>query len=55
VALLASGCAHNPANAPLTAIDPRKGYRFETALSQTNSDELFLAVDFSGRTLKLPP
>ncbi len=46
--LLLSGCAHYPFNAPLAAVDPRAGYRFETAASPTNSDSLLLMLAFSG-------
>jgi NTE family protein len=42
-----SGCAHYPVNQPLGAGDA-PGYRFRTASSPTNSDELLLLVAFSG-------
>jgi NTE family protein len=47
-ALLASGCAHYPVNAPLTAVKPDAGYRFENAVIQTNSDDTSLVLAFSG-------
>jgi hypothetical protein len=34
-ALLASGCAHYPVNAPLAAVDARSGYRFQNPSSPT--------------------
>jgi NTE family protein len=46
--LLLSGCAHYPVNAPLTAVKPAAGYRFETAVTQTNSDDTSLVLAFSG-------
>lgn len=46
--LLASGCAHYPVNAPLVAVNPAAGYRFESAVSQTNGDETMLVLAFSG-------
>jgi len=33
-ALLASGCAHCPVNAPLTVVKPAVGYRFENAVNR---------------------
>jgi NTE family protein len=47
-ALLASGCAHYPVNAPLVAVKPAVGYRFENAIVQTNSDDTSLVLAFSG-------
>ena len=47
-ALLARGCAHYPVNAPLAAVNPNTGYRFENATRQTNSDDLLLVLAFSG-------
>ena len=47
-ALLASGCAHYPVNAPLTTVNPAIGYRFENAVTQTNSDDTSLVLAFSG-------
>src|SRR5579864_7452135 len=47
LALLVSGCAHCPLNAPLSAVDARAGYRFQNA-PQTNSDDLLLMLAFSG-------
>jgi len=46
--LLVSGCAHYPVNAPLTAVKPAGGYRFENAVTQTNSDDTSLVLAFSG-------
>ena len=46
--LLVSGCAHYPVNAPLTAVKPTAGYRFETAIIHTNSDDTSLVLAFSG-------
>jgi len=34
LALLASGCAHYPINAPLTVVKPAVGYRFENAVTR---------------------
>ena len=34
-ALLASGCAPDPVNAPLAAVDARNGYRFQNPSSPT--------------------
>ena len=48
LALLASGCAHYPVNAPLPTAGSRAGYRFQNAAPQTNSDDLFLMLAFSG-------
>jgi NTE family protein len=49
-ALLTSGCAHYPANAPLAsaAVNTEAGYRFKNASSPTNSPELLLMLAFSG-------
>jgi NTE family protein len=46
--LLVSGCAHVPVNSPLPTADSRAGYRFQNAAPQTNSDDLFLMLAFSG-------
>ena len=46
--LLLSGCAHYPVNAPLTAVKPAVGYRFENAIIQTNSDDTSVVLAFSG-------
>lgn len=46
--LLAGGCAHYPVNAPLTAVKPTAGYRFENAVNQANSDDTALVLAFSG-------
>jgi NTE family protein len=48
VLLLASGCAHYPLNAPLTAPRPAAGYRFENAVIQTNSNDTLVVLAFSG-------
>ncbi len=48
VALLISGCAHYPVNAPLAAVDARTGYRFQNVASPTNSQDLLLMLAFSG-------
>ena len=47
-ALLANGCAHYPVNARLKAVNPSTGYRFENAITQTNSDDTSLVLAFSG-------
>jgi len=47
-ALLVSGCAHYPVNAPLTAVKPAAGYRFENAVIQTNADDTLVVLAFSG-------
>lgn len=46
-ALLISGCAHYPVNAPLAAVDPHAGYRFQNAAPPTNADDLLLMLTFS--------
>ena len=46
--LLVSGCAHYPVNAPLTAVKPAVGYRFENTIIQTNSDDTSVVLAFSG-------
>jgi NTE family protein len=47
--LLASGCAHYPVNAPLTAVKPAADYRFENVVGHTtNSDDTMLVLAFSG-------
>lgn len=48
LALLAGGCAHHSANAPLQTTDARGGYRFQNATAQTNADDLLLLLAFSG-------
>jgi len=45
---LMSGCAHYPVNAPLPAVNPRAGYRFQNVAPQTNSHDLALMLAFSG-------
>jgi len=47
-AMVASGCAHYPVNARLASVNPNAGYRFENVVVQTNSDDLWLALAFSG-------
>jgi len=49
-ALLISGCAHYPVNAPLerAASEPGRGYRFETVQVKDQSDDLLLMLAFSG-------
>jgi len=43
------GCAHRPANAKASAIDPRAGYRFANTPAQPgNSDDIFVILAFSG-------
>jgi len=46
-ALLISGCAHYPVNAPVRGANPQSGYRFQT-VAKTNSDDLLLMLAFSG-------
>ena len=46
-ALLISGCAHYPVNAPVRSANPQSGSRFQT-VAQTNSDDLLLMLAFSG-------
>lgn len=48
LALLISGCAHHPINAPLASRGRQAGYRFENAAPKTNSDDLLLMLAFSG-------
>jgi NTE family protein len=48
LALLAVACAHYPVNAPMAAVNPGAGYRFQNAVNQTNSDDLLLMLAFSG-------
>ena len=47
-ALVITGCAYYPVNAPLTAVDPQAGYRFHNVVPQTYSDDLLRALAFSG-------
>ncbi|HEX9047594.1 MAG TPA: patatin-like phospholipase family protein, partial [Verrucomicrobiae bacterium] len=47
-ALFACGCAHYPVNAPLPTVNPATGYRFETAVVSTNSDDTSVILAFSG-------
>lgn len=46
-ALLISGCAHYPVNAPVRSANPKSGYRFQT-VARTNPDDLLLMLAFSG-------
>lgn len=46
--MAASGCAHYPVNEQLASPNTNAGYRFENAVVQTNSDDLWLALAFSG-------
>jgi PBP1b-binding outer membrane lipoprotein LpoB len=39
-ALLISGCAHYPVNAPLRSANPESGYRFQT-VARTNCSRAF--------------
>lgn len=48
LALLISGCAHYPVNAPLPKNDARAGYRFQNTAPRTNSDDVLLMLAFSG-------
>ena len=45
---LVCGCAHYQVNAPLTTVNSSSGYRFQNAVTQTNSDDLLLMLAFSG-------
>ena len=47
-AVLISGCAHYPVNAPLAAMDSKAGYRFQNVVPKVNSDDLALMLAFSG-------
>ena len=47
-AVLISGCAHYPVNAPLAAVDSKAGYRFQNVVPKANSDDLALMLAFSG-------
>ena len=47
-ALLITGCAHFPVNAPLPTLDPDSGYRFRNVAPQEISDDLLLMLSFSG-------
>ena len=48
VTLLATGCAHYPANAPLKQVDPGSGYRGKYMGASGNSENLLLYLTFSG-------
>jgi NTE family protein len=48
LALLASGCAHYPVNAPLAAVGACTGYRFQNVVTLTNTDDTELVLAFSG-------
>ena len=52
LALLTSGCAHYPVNAPQAKVNPAVGYRFQNAVTQTNADDLLLMLAFSGGGLR---
>jgi NTE family protein len=49
-ALALAGCSswHYTVNAPLERADPQSGYRFTNAAAGENTDELFIALTFSG-------
>src|SRR5689334_19915455 len=47
-AVLVSGCVHYAVNAPLAAVDPHAGYRFQNVVPNGNSDDLALMLAFSG-------
>ena len=47
-ALLFSGCAHYPVNAPLRTVNPGFGYCFQNVPPQSNSDDLLLMLAFPG-------
>lgn len=46
--LVLAGCAHRRPNAPLTRLDDSKGYYFHAAARTNQSDEIVLALAFSG-------
>jgi NTE family protein len=48
LAVLPVGCAHAPRNVPLARSDPAAGYRFQTALGQSDGTGLMVALYFSG-------
>ena len=48
VANVVAGCAHAPVNVPLARSDPAAGYRFQTALGQSDRSGLMVALFFSG-------
>jgi NTE family protein len=48
LAIVVSGCAHYPVNAPLSYANNRPSYRFQNVAPQTNSDDLLLMLAFSG-------
>jgi hypothetical protein len=48
LALAGCGGWHYTVNAPLERHDPERGYRFTHVQAGDNSDELFIAVTFSG-------
>ena len=48
LALLISGCAHYPVNAPLRTNDAASGYRFQSLGPQASSDDMLLMLAFSG-------
>ena len=47
--LVLAGCATRPVNPPITQVEPRAGYRFETRQAgSTNSKETLVVLAFSG-------
>ena len=46
--LLLGGCATRPINPPITQVDPRAGYRFETRQAQARNKENLVVLAFSG-------
>ena len=47
-ALLFAGCASRPVNPPITQVDPRSGYRFETRLASAEEKPNLVVLAFSG-------
>ncbi len=47
-AIVLAGCATRPVNAPLTRVDPEKGYTFQTRQQHFRSDENLVVLAFSG-------
>lgn len=47
-AVLFTGCAHYPPNAPLARHEPNEGYRFASLSSPENADDILVIVTFSG-------
>ncbi len=48
VAILLVGCASRPINTPITSIDERTGYRFETMHAKAEDQENLVVLAFSG-------